>query len=109
MRKKAIAVLKESIEGYKADLEKYQANKITDPEKFVMEDNPHASIKVFDSLSASAGQGLIVSMILQLEDTFKQFNEVCSRIEEFIKNMCTIFVLEDLTFLEKNGICGEIS
>ena len=32
-----IAVLKESIEGYKADLEKYQANKITDPEKFVME------------------------------------------------------------------------
>ena len=32
-----IAVLKESIEGYKEDLEKYQANKITDPEKFVME------------------------------------------------------------------------
>ena len=32
-----IAVLKESIEGYKADLGKYQANKITDPEKFVME------------------------------------------------------------------------
>lgn len=32
-----IAVLKESIEGYKADMEKYQANKITDPEKFVME------------------------------------------------------------------------
>ena len=32
-----IAVLKESIEGYKADLEQYQANKITDPEKFVME------------------------------------------------------------------------
>ena len=32
-----IAVLKESIEGYKEDLEKYQANKITDPEKFMME------------------------------------------------------------------------
>ena len=32
-----IAVLKESIEGYKADLEQYQANKITDPERFVME------------------------------------------------------------------------
>lgn len=32
-----IAVLRESIEGYKADLAKYQANKITDPEKFVME------------------------------------------------------------------------
>ena len=32
-----IAVLKENIEGYKADLAKYQANKITDPEKFVME------------------------------------------------------------------------
>ena len=32
-----IAVLKESIEGYKADLEQYQANKITDLEKFVME------------------------------------------------------------------------
>lgn len=32
-----IAVLKESIEGYKADLEQYQANKITDPEKFAME------------------------------------------------------------------------
>ena len=32
-----IAVLRESIEGYKADLEKYQANKIMDPEKFVME------------------------------------------------------------------------
>ena len=32
-----IAVLRESIEGFKADMEKYQANKITDPEKFVME------------------------------------------------------------------------
>lgn len=32
-----IAVLKESIEGYKADLEQYQANKIKDSEKFVME------------------------------------------------------------------------
>ena len=32
-----IAKLKESIEGLRADLEKYQANKITDPEKFVME------------------------------------------------------------------------
>ena len=32
-----IAVLKERIEGYKADLVQYQANKITDPEKFAME------------------------------------------------------------------------
>lgn len=32
-----IAVLRENIEGYKADLEMYKANKITDPEKFVME------------------------------------------------------------------------
>lgn len=32
-----IAVLNKSIEGYKADLAKYQANRITDPEKFVME------------------------------------------------------------------------
>ena len=32
-----IAVLRESIGGYQADIEKYQANKITDPEQFVME------------------------------------------------------------------------
>ncbi|HGM3727997.1 TPA: DEAD/DEAH box helicase family protein, partial [Clostridioides difficile] len=32
-----IAVLRESIEGFKADMEQYQANKTTDPEKFVME------------------------------------------------------------------------
>lgn len=32
-----IAVLKESIGGYQADIQKYQANKIIDPEQFVME------------------------------------------------------------------------
>lgn len=68
-----------------------------------LEDNPDASITVFDSLSASAGQGLIVSMILQYEESLSQFNEICSKVEDFIKNMRTIFVLEDLTFLEKNG------
>ncbi|MGN1405691.1 MAG: DegV family protein, partial [Erysipelotrichaceae bacterium] len=68
-----------------------------------LEDYPDASITVFDSMSASAGQGLIVSMILQYEESLKQFNEICLKIDEFIKNMRTIFVLEDLTFLEKNG------
>ena len=68
-----------------------------------LEDNPEAQICVIDSLSASSGEGLVCHMILQYESLFLKFQEVERSINEFVKSMSTIFVLEDLTFLEKNG------
>lgn len=68
-----------------------------------MDDNEDANIVVLDSLSASAGQGLICELIYKLEEEGKTFAEVCDDANRLIENIHTVFVLEDLTFLEKNG------
>lgn len=68
-----------------------------------LEEYPDAQISIVDSLSASSGEGLVCQMILQYEDLFHKLQEVETAINDFVSSMRTIFVLEDLTFLEKNG------
>lgn len=68
-----------------------------------LEDYPDAQICIIDSLSASAGEGLVCQMVLNFEALFHKVQEVEKAINDFVKSMRTIFVLEDLTFLEKNG------
>lgn len=68
-----------------------------------LDDYEDAKVEIFNSLSASAGQGLIAELIRKLEEENKTFEEVVEKTNELINNIHTIFVLEDLTFLEKNG------
>ena len=68
-----------------------------------------ADIHIFDSKSASAGQLLIVMKIRELLDTGIDRATVVNKINEFIDNMKTYFVLERYDNLEKNGRLNKIT
>lgn len=61
------------------------------------------NIHIFDSKSAAAGEVAICLKIKELADSGKSFTEVVSATEKFISELTTMFVLEDLEVLRKNG------
>jgi len=63
---------------------------------------------VFDSKSASAGQLLILMKLRELVSAGIEKMEIIKRVEEFIKNMKTFFVLENLDNMVKNGRMSKI-
>lgn len=67
------------------------------------EDNPDAKIHVFNSRSTSVGETLILLKIQELEEKGLPFEEIVSMTEEFIRSDNTIFVLDNLETLRKNG------
>lgn len=71
--------------------------------KLYLEDHPNKKIAIFDSLSASVGQTLIVMKIMQAIEEGKKFDEVVSIVTEYRNSMRTKFVLESLDTLRKNG------
>ena len=68
-----------------------------------MHENPGAQLRVFDSRSAASGETLIAMKIMELEAQGLEFDDICRRVFRMIADQETIFVLEDLTFLQKNG------
>lgn len=72
-------------------------------EKMFLEEFPDAEIIVFDSKSACAGQPLLAYKIIEFEKAHSDLKTVAKMLEEFIKEQEIIFVLEDITFLQKNG------
>lgn len=60
-------------------------------------------ICVIDSKSASCGETQIVYRIMELEEQGLSFEEVTEQIEQFVRDMNTYFVLENLDTLRKNG------
>ncbi|MDE6619882.1 MAG: DegV family protein [Lachnospiraceae bacterium] len=60
-------------------------------------------IYVIDSKSASCGETQIVYQLMELEEQGLPFAEITERIEQFVKEMNTYFVLENLDTLRKNG------
>lgn len=60
-------------------------------------------IYVIDSKSASCGETQIVFKLMELEEAGLSFEEITDKIEEFVKNMNTYFVLDNLDTLRKNG------
>lgn len=67
------------------------------------EEHPEVNIHVFDSKSAAAAQYLIC---LQLEECIKknmEFASIVKKVEDYISKQQTIFVLEDLEVMRKNG------
>ena len=67
------------------------------------EEYPDKKINVFNSCSASAGQTLILMKLQECLEAGKAFSEVVSEVEQYIEEQTTLFVLESLETLRKNG------
>ena len=67
------------------------------------EDMPEKKVHIFDSESASAGETYLVLMIHDLIAAGKSFEQIVEIVEEKIRSMHTLFVLDSLDNLVKNG------
>lgn len=83
-------------------------NSATLAKKLYLEENPKKNIEVFDSCSASVGQALIVMKIKEYVEAGKRFDEVVTLVNRFRDEMKTLFVLESLETLRKNGRLSNI-
>lgn len=61
------------------------------------------NIHVFNSRSASCGQVQIALLVRELCEEGKSFQDVIDTVEAYISRMKTVFVLENLDNLRKNG------
>lgn len=81
--------------------------------KMLEESYPEKKVHVFDSLSAVAGETLVAMKIQEKVNENKSFEAIVQEVEAFIKDMTTLFVLESLDNLIKNGritkIVGKIA
>lgn len=60
-------------------------------------------IYVVDSRSASCGETQLAYKIVEFEESGLSFPEITEKIEQYVKEMHTYFVLENLETLRKNG------
>lgn len=67
------------------------------------EEDPHVNVHVFNSCSASSGEVLTALKIQELAASGMPFKHVVREVEQFIYQMQTMFVLESLENLRKNG------
>ena len=67
------------------------------------EDMPEKKVHVFDSESASAGETYLALMIHDLIAAGKSFEQIVETVEEKIRSMHTLFVLDSLDNLVNNG------
>ena len=72
-------------------------------QRLVQEEFPNKKVHVFNSRSASAGETLIAMKIQELAEAGMEFEAVVENVEEFIRHQETLFVLENLDTLRKNG------
>ncbi|MGN0435373.1 MAG: DegV family protein [Wujia sp.] len=68
-----------------------------------LEDHPDVNIHVFDSKSAAAAQRLICEKIEELCLEGLSFSQVVKQVDDYIQNQKTLFVLENLDVMRKNG------
>ncbi len=68
-----------------------------------LEEHKGANVHVFNSRSASAGETLAALQIQKLEEEGCSFEDVVKKVEAFLKEHQTYFVLETLDTLRKNG------
>lgn len=71
--------------------------------QLAQEDMPEKKVHVFDSESASAGETYIALMIHDLIAAGKSFEQIVELVEKKIRSMHTLFVLDSLDNLVKNG------
>ena len=68
-----------------------------------LEEVPERNIHVFNSCSASAGEVLLAQKVYQLASSGVTFSQVAAQAEKTIAETNTLFVLENLDNLRKNG------
>lgn len=73
------------------------------------DEDPNADVHVFDSKSASAGQVLLAVKLRRMIDEKLHKSEIVAKLESFIKDMKTYFVLDNLDNLVKNGRLNKIA
>lgn len=69
----------------------------------LLEDYPNKKVHVFNSRSAAIGQTLIALKIEEIAATGADFETVVEQVEAFIDRQETLFVLDNLETLRKNG------
>ncbi len=73
-----------------------------------LEDNQDVNIHVFDSRTAAAGEHLICEKIEECTLAGMDFKDVVATVEKYIEGMTTIFVLDDLDVMRKNGRISKV-
>jgi DegV family protein with EDD domain len=68
-----------------------------------LEEHPGAKIHIFNSRSASSGELVVARKIHELAEAGKTYEEIINAVEHYISEMDTLFVLENLEVLRKNG------
>ena len=71
--------------------------------QMLLEEQPDRNIHVFNSCSASAGEVLLAQKIFQLAQSGLPFHQVVAQSEQAATDSNTLFVLENLDNLKKNG------
>lgn len=67
------------------------------------DEHPDAKIYVFNSRSSSVGESLVLLKIMELEEAGRSFDEIVADVEAYISVRNTLFVLDNLETLRKNG------
>ena len=67
------------------------------------EEQPERNIQVFNSCSASSGEVALAMKLRELAGSGLDFQEVVRQADRYIREMNTLFVLENLDNLKKNG------
>lgn len=78
-------------------------NSAEQAKSLLREDKPDRCVHVFNSRSAVCGQTAIATKIRELAEKGMPFKKIVPEVESFIDRMKTMFVLEDLENLRKNG------
>ncbi len=73
-----------------------------------IEDNPDTNIHIFDSKSAAAGQYLIAKKIEEYALANVDFGDIVEKVTKYVDELKTVFVLESLEALRKNGRLSNI-
>lgn len=67
------------------------------------EEQPERNIHIFNSCSASAGEVVLAQKVCELARSGLPFPEVIRQADQTVREMNTLFVLENLDNLKKNG------
>ena len=67
------------------------------------EEYPNNTVKVVDTLCASAGQGLLLYLAVTKRDEGKSLKEVADYVETTKKGLCHWFTVDDLVYLKRGG------
>ena len=72
-------------------------------QRLIEEEFPNKKVYVFNSRSACIGETLIALKIQECAEKGASFEEIVERVEAYISRRQTLFVLENLDHLRKNG------